>query len=127
MTFSIIPPTNMTNLFGNWLHGVNTQDKVQIRVGACALLWDIWNTRNDIIFNRSKQSSFFQVIPLASHKIRMWSCLQPEELRQDMVSRCNRLKTVALDLFNRRGWQHVARISAGCLVTICIFLLFSNG
>jgi hypothetical protein len=62
VTFNIIPPNNMTNLFGNWLHGVNKQDKAQIRVGTCALLWAIWNPRiNDIIFNRSKQSSFFRL------------------------------------------------------------------
>jgi hypothetical protein len=39
MTFSIIPPTSIANLFGNWLVGVSKKDKVQIRVGACALLW----------------------------------------------------------------------------------------
>jgi hypothetical protein len=103
----------MTNLFGNWLHGVNKHDKAQIRVGAFDLLWAIMNTRNDIIFNRYKQSSFFQVIPLASHWLRIWSCLQSEELHQDMVSGYNRLKTVALDLFNLCGWRHVARISVG--------------
>jgi hypothetical protein len=30
MTFSIIPPTSIANLFGNWLVGVSEKDKVQI-------------------------------------------------------------------------------------------------
>jgi hypothetical protein len=54
MAFNIIPPKNITNLFGNWLAGVVKKDKVQIRVGVCALLWAIWNVRNDYIFNKAK-------------------------------------------------------------------------
>ena len=27
MTFNITPPTNITNLFGNWLNGVSKEDK----------------------------------------------------------------------------------------------------
>jgi hypothetical protein len=35
MTFSIMPPTIMKNVFGNWLYGFNKQDKVHIQLGAC--------------------------------------------------------------------------------------------
>jgi hypothetical protein len=57
----------------------------------------------------------------------MWSCVHLNELPQDMVFGCNHLETVALELFNRCGWRHVARISVGLLVPICISLTFSNG
>ena len=78
MTFSVRPATNITNLFGNWLYGVPKKDKSDIRVGACAVLWAIWHVRNDIIFNKTKVSSFLQVIPLATHWIHTWSNLHPE-------------------------------------------------
>jgi hypothetical protein len=65
--------------FGNWLVGVSKHERAYIRVGACALVWAIWKVRNDYIFNNAKSTSFMQVIPLASHWIRMWSCLQPPE------------------------------------------------
>jgi hypothetical protein len=39
MSFGISPPKNITNLFGNWLHGIEKRVKCQIRVGICALLW----------------------------------------------------------------------------------------
>ena len=110
-TFNIVTPANSTNMFGNWLDGVEKDLKAQIRVGACALLWAIWNTRNDFVFNKSKTNSFLQVIPRATHWIRMWSYLQPEELRQDMDSGCNRLETVARDLCNRFGWRPFSRIT----------------
>ena len=38
IAFHITPPTNITNLFENWLHGVAKKEKAQIRVGACTLL-----------------------------------------------------------------------------------------
>jgi hypothetical protein len=49
MTFSITPPFNIINLFGNWLNGVAKKDKGHIKVGVCALLWTIWIVRNDFI------------------------------------------------------------------------------
>jgi hypothetical protein len=67
MTFNISPPKNITNLFGNWLVGVNKKEKAHIRVGVCALLWAMWNVRNDYFFNKAKSNSFMQVIPLATH------------------------------------------------------------
>ena len=67
MAFNISTPTSINNMFGNWLLGVPRNEKVQIRVGVCALLWAIWNIRNDYIFNRAKTTSFMQVIPLATH------------------------------------------------------------
>jgi hypothetical protein len=104
MAFNIPPPSNITNMFGNWLNGVAKKDKVHIRVGVCALLWAIWNVRNDYIFNRKSFPSFLQVVPLATHWIHMWSYLQPAEERQAMDIGCNRLATVARDFNNRCGW-----------------------
>jgi hypothetical protein len=49
MAFSIIPPKNIKNLFGNWLVGVSKIEKAHIRVGTCALLWAIWRIKNDYI------------------------------------------------------------------------------
>jgi hypothetical protein len=50
--FQYSAPTNIKNMFGNWLNGVNKKDKTRIRIGICALMWAIWNYSNDIIFNK---------------------------------------------------------------------------
>jgi hypothetical protein len=50
MTLSIIPPTNVTQIFGYWLRGVEKHDKDHIQVGVCPFLWAIWNKRNNYIF-----------------------------------------------------------------------------
>jgi hypothetical protein len=41
MTFNITPPSNITNLFENWLNGVAKKDKIHIGVRVRALLWTI--------------------------------------------------------------------------------------
>jgi hypothetical protein len=55
--------------------------------------------RNDYIFNRAKSNSFMQVIPLATHWIRMWFYLQPTDKREKMDTRCNRLESIVRDLY----------------------------
>jgi hypothetical protein len=110
MTFNIPPPTNITNLFGNWLHGMPKKDKVQIPVGVCAVLWTIWNKWNDIIFNSTTVCSFLQVFFLVTHWIRMWSYLQPVEQRHALVFGCNLLETVARDIYGQCSWRSDRRI-----------------
>jgi hypothetical protein len=47
--YNILAPTNITNMYGNWLNGVSKDDKARIRVGISALCWSIWTCRNDIV------------------------------------------------------------------------------
>jgi hypothetical protein len=58
MACNVARPTDITNLFGNWLRGVDKKYKAHIQVGVCALLWAIWNVRKYYIFNNVKSSSF---------------------------------------------------------------------
>jgi hypothetical protein len=41
-TFGICSPTYVTNMFGNWLNGVDRQSKAMIHIGVSALCWAIW-------------------------------------------------------------------------------------
>jgi hypothetical protein len=66
-TFNIPPPANVTNMFGNWLNGVEKKSKAQIRTGICALMWAIWNCRNDLVFNKCRNAHFLQVIQMVTH------------------------------------------------------------
>jgi hypothetical protein len=75
MTFSLPPPKNITNLFENWLAGLNKKDAKQIKIGMCAIVWALWNTRNGHVFNKPKASSFLQVIPMATYWNHTWSYL----------------------------------------------------
>ena len=58
ITFNITPPTSINTLFGTWLDGIDTATARHIRVGVCALLWAVWNCRNDLVFNRTTNIIF---------------------------------------------------------------------
>jgi hypothetical protein len=104
------PPTNIKNMFGNWLNGIDKSAKARIRIGVCALVWAIWNCRNDIIFNNANCSHFLQVINRISHWINTWTLLLPEDQRGYMDSGCTRLMAVVQTIFNQGGWRHFNRI-----------------
>jgi hypothetical protein len=55
MSFGLAPPKNVINFFGNWLKGISTKDLIQIRLGVCAMVLAIWNTRNHFVFNKPKK------------------------------------------------------------------------
>jgi hypothetical protein len=44
-------PTSTTNMFGNWVHGIDYKYRTLLRVGAMALVWSLWLCRNDKVFN----------------------------------------------------------------------------
>jgi hypothetical protein len=60
-TFNIPPPANVTNMLGNWLNGVERKTKAQIRTDICALMWDIWNSCNDLVFNKGRNAHFYRL------------------------------------------------------------------
>jgi hypothetical protein len=112
LSYNIPPPSNVTNMFGNWLNGVAKTDKQKIRFGVSAICWSIWTSRNDLVFNKNTGTNFLQVIRRAAHWIQQWVFLLPLELREDMVTGCNRMLVVAQDcFFQATGWRHLNRIA----------------
>jgi hypothetical protein len=81
ITFGIWPPTSVSNLFGSWLSNFSLKLRNQILIGAPALCWAIWLSRNDVVFKRTKPNSFVQVISRGTHWTRCWSLLSKEEER----------------------------------------------
>ena len=100
----------MTNMFGNWLNGVDRQSKAYIRIGVAALCWSIWRVRNDMIFNKKPSFHFLQVIHMVSHWVQLWALLSPVGQRDAMVSGCTRLLIVAQDILCQAGWRHTRRL-----------------
>jgi hypothetical protein len=65
-TYNIPPPTDITNMFGKWLKGINKVDKASICLGVSALYWSTWTCRNNIVSKKQKDSNFLQVVWLAN-------------------------------------------------------------
>jgi hypothetical protein len=107
---SSLSPPRSSNIFGNWLYGIDNRDRVHIRVGAIALIWSLWLCRNNMVFD-AKMSSPMQVIYHCAHLLREWSTLQKPEHRGLYMEVCSRLEQVAKDVFTQYGWQHRLRIN----------------
>jgi hypothetical protein len=54
-------------MFENWLNGIDKASKEQICTVIYVLMWAIWNCRNDIVFNKSTDAHFLQVIRMVTH------------------------------------------------------------
>jgi hypothetical protein len=59
MTFSLAPPKNVTNLFGNWLRVFRKKKSCKQEWEFCAIVWAMWNLRNDFICNKRKTPIFY--------------------------------------------------------------------
>jgi hypothetical protein len=81
VSFGLPHPLNVAHLFNDWLHGVQRKIKYQALVGASAICWAIWLSRNDEVFNRTRLFSSLQVVFRGTHCIRFWALLQKEEDR----------------------------------------------
>ena len=109
-TFNITPPTSVNNMFGHWLQGVDKNSKARIRFGVCAFLWAVWNTQNDVVFNKIRVAHFLQVVHRAIYWIHLWSFLLPPQQRTLMDAGCARLMAVVRAICCQHGWQHTRRI-----------------
>ena len=110
IAFNITAPNTINTLFGTWLDGIDSETPRHIRVGVCALLWAVWNCRNDLIFNRTTNIHFLQVVFRATTLIRMWSLVTPTEARERLVTGSIRWEMVAWAIFDRFGWRSCNRI-----------------
>jgi hypothetical protein len=104
---TLFPPCSITNIFGNWLNGIENRFKKHIRVGAIAFIWSLWLCRNDKVFN-DKNSSILQVI----YTLRLWLSLQRPQDRDFYMEVYARLKATARDTFSQHRWSHSLRIGA---------------
>ena len=62
VSFNLIPSIRIHNLVTDWLEGINRKLKFHILVGASAICWAIWLTRNDIVFDKVLAPSYLQVL-----------------------------------------------------------------
>jgi hypothetical protein len=111
MGSTLCPSRSVTNIFDNWLNGVDTRYKTLIRVGAVAVVWMLWLCRNDKVFN-DKNSSLMQVIYRCTALLRSWSPLQRLEDRDLFMEVAARLENAAKEFISQHRWLHIRRIEA---------------
>ena len=103
----LTPPKLITHMLRNWLTGISKKERSLIFVGAAALMWAIWCTRNDLIFEKKIFTSFMHETgdtgsdfgPCYSMRIKERLCLASKAL-----------EVVALDIFAKNGWRSNNRL-----------------
>ena len=76
-----------------------------------AILWAIWLTQNDIIFNCARVSSSLQVLFRGTYWIRFWALLQKEEESPLVLEGCRALECSAMEIFTSNGWPFINQIA----------------
>ena len=109
--FNLPMPLNVNHMFTHWLYELRKQRKHQALVGACAILWAIWLTRNNITFNYARLSLSLQVLFRGTYWIQFWALQQKEEERPPVLKGCRALECLAVEVFASNGCPFSNRIA----------------
>lgn len=85
ITTGINQPHNVDHMFEDWLQGFNKTLETVFLLGATVLCWDLWISRNNLVFKGKLSYSSLQVIFSASHWLSSWVILQREEVQPLVV------------------------------------------
>jgi hypothetical protein len=78
---------------------------------ASAFCWAIWLSRNDIVFDKTPNKTFLQVLYRGTHWLRFWSQLEKDDYNKELIrDACVKLETVAMQLFVDHGWRFSNRL-----------------
>lgn len=97
-------------MLGNWLTGIGIEERRLIFVGVTALIWAIWCTRNEVVFEKKRYTSFMQAVFRGAYWLQFWSLLQREGAKETVRSASKALEIVALDIFAKNGWRSNNRL-----------------
>jgi len=111
VSFNISPPVSIFHMFNGWLNGINKELMYKILVGASALCWTIWLSRNDMVFNNFRAVTPLQVIFRGTHWIRFWALQHKEDDRPHVLMGCRVIETTSVEIFSSNGWSFSNRIA----------------
>jgi hypothetical protein len=112
LTFGLRAPYSIEDLFSLWLQGIDPKLRLKILVGAVAICWAIWTSRNDVVFDKTPIKTYMQVLYRGTYWCRFWALLQKrEEDAKDIKDGCRQLETLVMQIFASHGWQFSNRIA----------------
>jgi hypothetical protein len=111
ITFGLSIPLNIKHVFSEWVQRMNEKDKKLLYVGLGAMVWSIWLSRNDLVFNKTPISSYMQVMFRVTYWTRTWAVFQKEESQRFLRMACWLMETLTMGIFTKYGWWSSNRLS----------------
>jgi hypothetical protein len=98
-------PLSILHLFNDWASGKGHNMMEFLLTGDATLVWTIWTSRNDIIFDNSPSKTYMRVLYRGTHLLRFYAQLQRrEEESALMKNACGVLETLVMQIFANFGW-----------------------
>jgi hypothetical protein len=99
------------HMFSSWLNGIGGRLKQLLLVGASAICWAIWLSRNDVVFDKSPMKTFMQVIYRGTYWFCFWSQMQKAEDDKELIkTACLKMENVVMEIFSKHEWRFTNRI-----------------
>lgn len=89
-------------------------------VGVSALLRSLWLNRNDVVFNKTKQNTFWQILFRMTYWICTWSLLHKDEEAQDSLKHGCRL----VGRLRQSPWRFLRHLGGDLLIELQLSLAF---
>jgi hypothetical protein len=110
VTFGVDHPSDFGHMCGTWLDNWDSKGSRLCLIGVAALLWSIWLSRNEVVFNKCSPKSFVQIIFRGTFWARSWAALSKEEDGSILKRWCQKLEITTMEIFSHFGWTARRRI-----------------
>jgi hypothetical protein len=136
MLFGIVVPVNMTDLYQHWSKLETKKYDLLLLTAAATLLWAIWITRNEVVFDKClwaiwitrnevvfdkcRPKSLLQVLLRGTHWLCQWASLQRhDDLKDQLISAAQHLETSTVQF-------HRIVFAKTCCLCLVINLFYSK-
>jgi hypothetical protein len=76
-----------------------------------AMLWAVWFSQNDIVFNKTPTPFYMQVIYRGTHWTQTWALFQKKKDQPLLLNACRAVETLTMNIFAKHGWRFSNRLS----------------
>ena len=104
-------PKIFLDLYDRWFSGFVGKDRTAIILGAVAIFWAVWKTRNKSCFQRIRPKDPTNVVLYMCNLLHVWAKLQKNGLQKMLSRGADNIAKVAREIFGQsHGWNPIRRI-----------------